>query len=237
MFVDIAARIVLLPVLIGQALYVRHNIAELPEPHGARSGTTGSGPGLRILILGDSSAVGLGVDTQAEALLGQVIKSLSPQFTLTYDLVAVTGARTVDALGWLSDLPAEGYDVVVTAFGVNDVTKGTSLRRFIELQGRLIARLQTEHHAKLIVVSGLPPVSEFPALPHPLRWVLGKQARRFDLALHQLVETRQGCATLVFDMTLETSNMSRDGFHPGPVVYEAWAKNVARVVQARVPIA
>jgi lysophospholipase L1-like esterase len=31
--------------------------------------------------------------------------------------------------------------------------------------------------------------------------------------------------------------MSRDGFHPGPVVYEAWAKNVARVVQARVPIA
>ncbi|MFT7105767.1 MAG: lysophospholipase L1-like esterase [Yoonia sp.] len=192
---------------------------------------------MRILILGESFAVGLGVDTQAEALLGQIIKALSPQFTLTYDLVAVIGARTVDALGWLSDLPAERYDVVVTAFGVNDVTKGTSLRRFLALQARLIERLRTERHAKLIVVSGLHPVSEFPALPQPLRWVLGRQAHRFDQALHLHVTPRGGCAALVFDTALDTSNMSRDGFHPGPLVYAAWAKNVARVVQARSPFA
>ncbi|MFT6073338.1 MAG: lysophospholipase L1-like esterase [Yoonia sp.] len=234
---DIAASIVLLPVLIEQALYVRRNIAQLPEPQGARRGTSGSGPNLRILILGESSAVGLGVDTQAEALLGQIIQALNPQFTLTYGLVAVIGARTVDSLGWLFDLPAERYDVVVTAFGVNDVTKGTSLRRFLGLQDRLIARLQSERHAKLIVVSGLPPVNEFPALPQPLRWVLGRQAHRFDQALHLLVTPRKGCAALVFDMALDTSKMSRDGFHPRPVVYAAWAKNVARVVHAHAPFA
>lgn len=237
MLLDIAARVVLLPVLIGQAIYVRYRIVQLPEPPGARSGTCGDGPPLRLLILGDSSAVGMGVDTQDDALLGQIKQTLGTDFTLTFDLVAVTGARTADALNWLSNLPADSYDVVVTAFGVNDVTKGTSLRRFLAQQSALFDRLQTVHHAKLIVVSGLPPVREFPALPQPLRWVLGRQARRFDLALNQLVGTRAGCEALVFDMSLDASNMSRDGFHPGPAVFKAWARNVARVIKAHAPFA
>lgn len=234
---DIAARIVLLPILMGQALYVRSNITQLPEPQGARSGTCGSGPHLRMLVLGDSSAAGLGVNTQTEALLGRIIHALSPQFTLTFDLVAVTGARTGDALGWMSSLPADRYDVVVTALGVNDVTKGTSLRRFLALQTKLIERLQAERQAKLIVVSGLPPVKEFSALPQPLRWVLGRQAQRFDAALDLLVSPRAGCAVLKFDTSLDAGTMAGDGFHPGPLVYAAWAQNIARVIAAHAPFA
>ncbi len=230
MLLDFAARVVLMPVLIGQAFYARGRIVQLPEPTGDRSGTCGTGPELRLLILGDSSAVGLGVDTQAQALLGQITQALSPDFTVSYDLVAVTGARTADALGWLANLPAGNYDVIVTAFGVNDVTKGTSLKGFLARQAQLLDQLQSQFGAEIIVVSGLPPVRDFPALPHPLRWVLGRQAIRFDLALRDLVARRAGCTVLKFNLALNASNMGLDGFHPGPSVYAAWAKEVVMAI-------
>jgi lysophospholipase L1-like esterase len=236
LLLDIAVRIVLLPVLIGQAILVSTRILKLPEPPGERSGIAGAGPAMKLLIIGDSSAAGVGADTQADALLGQLIQALCDNYTVQYDLVALTGARTADALGWLADLPSDRYDVVVTAFGVNDVTKGTSLRQFLARQRQLLDQLQSQQDAGLVVVSGLPPVGDFPALPHPLRWILGRQAARFDVALRQMVDQRAGCFALEFNQDLEASSMSRDGFHPGPAVYAAWAAEAAKCIKAHAPV-
>lgn len=231
MFLDLAARALLMPVLLGQALYLRVRVIKMPEPAGARSGVTGNGPPVKLLILGDSSAAGVGVDTQQEALLGQIIARLSGQASVTYDLVAVTGARTIDVLGWLDDLPDNHYDVVVTALGVNDVTKGVSLRRWLQLQAKLFDRLGAKFGAQRIIVSSLPPVEQFPLLPHPLRWVLGRQAARFDHNLHELVDQRTDCVAVKIDLGLDQSNMAIDGFHPGPTVYAAWAEEVVRLIK------
>ena len=46
------------PVLLMQGLAVRRRVPKLPEPPGAREGTTGDGPPLRIVIVGDSAAAG-----------------------------------------------------------------------------------------------------------------------------------------------------------------------------------
>ena len=232
MFLDIAARALLMPVLLGQAIYLRMRVIKMPEPEGPRSGVVGNGPPLRLLILGDSSAAGVGVDTQQDALLGQVTSRLSGQASVAFDLVAVTGARTIDVLGWLDDLPDKNYDVIVTALGVNDVTKGVSLRRWLHLQATLFDRLGQKFGARRIVVSGLPPVEQFPLLPHPLRWVLGRQAARFDRNLHALVEQRSDCVGVSIDLGLDQSNMAIDGFHPGPSVYAAWAEEVVQLIRS-----
>ena len=49
----------------------------LPEAEGPRAGSAGEGPALRLLILGDSSAAGVGTTHQEEALLGQMRKRFS----------------------------------------------------------------------------------------------------------------------------------------------------------------
>ncbi len=221
-----------MPVLLGQAVHVRMNYVELPEPTGARSGTVGDGPPLRLLVIGDSSALGIGVTTQAEALLGQLLGRLQDHARITYDLVAMTGAKTADVLSWVNDLPAAEYDVVVTALGVNDVTKGVSLRKWLRQQTALFDRLSARCGGPLIIASGLPPIGQFPLLPHPLRWVLGRQAARFDRHLHRLAAARSDCVALRFNMGLDETNMSPDGFHPGPTVYARWADEVAQVVLA-----
>ncbi|PJI92803.1 lysophospholipase L1-like esterase [Yoonia maricola] len=219
-----------MPVLLGQAVHVRTSYIELPEPTGTRSGVIGSGPPLQLLIIGDSSALGIGVATQADALLGQLTHRLGRHATVTYDLVAKTGAKTADALEWVKDLPKAKYDVVVTALGVNDVTKGVSLRRWLRQQAALFDQLTSRLDHPKIIVSGLPPIGQFPLLPHPLRWVLGRQAARFDRHLHMLAAGRPDCVALKFNMGLDESNMSADGFHPGPLVYARWADEVAQVV-------
>lgn len=219
-----------MPVLIGQAVYLRKTFLELPEPEGPRSGTAGDGPPLRLLILGDSSAVGIGVATQDLALSGQITQHLAPHRQVIFEVVAKSGARTADALQWLKEKPPAQYDVAVTALGVNDVTKGVSLRRWLQLQAQLFDLLGSKFGARRIIVSGLPPVGQFPLLPHPLRWVLGRQAVRFDQKLRMMVDARSDCAAVKIDLTLDTANMSADGFHPGPTVYAAWAKAVVELI-------
>lgn len=219
-----------MPVLLGQAIYVRTHYIALPEPDGARSGVIGQGPPLRLLIIGDSSAAGVGVPTQSEALLGQLTTRLQDHMTVHYDLIARIGARTADVLAWVSDMPDARYDVIVTALGVNDVTKGVSLRQWLRQQAALIDQLNARFGCSKVIVSGLPPVGQFPLLPQPLRWVLGRQAARFDRHLHALAARRSDCHALRFSLGLDESNMSEDGFHPGPVVYAVWAEEVAQII-------
>lgn len=220
----------LLPVLLGQAVFVRRNYIALPEPAGARSGVVGNGSPLRLLVIGDSSAAGVGVASQADALLGQLVDRLQGRMTVHYELVAQTGAKTSDVLGWLDTLPPAHYDVAVTALGVNDVTKGVSLRKWLAQQSNLFDRLIAQFSVRRVIVSGLPPVGQFPLLPHPLRWVLGRQAARFDRHLRQLASRKRDCIALQFNLGLDETNMSEDGFHPGPKVYAVWAEEVAQII-------
>jgi len=232
MILDLAARAVLMPVLLGQAFYLRRTVVTLPEPEGPRMGSTGNGPALRLLIIGDSSAVGLGVSHQRDALLGQTKALLSEAYTVTYKLQAQSGARTGDVLNWLQTMPDGRYDYVVTALGVNDVTKLVTMRRFLHNQMALVDGLRARFGARRILVTGLPPVGQFPLLPQPLRWILGRQAARFDRHLRALVDAREDCSFVTIDMALNETNMAADGFHPGPRVYAAWGKEVARLIRA-----
>ncbi|MCE8006890.1 SGNH/GDSL hydrolase family protein [Aestuariivita sp.] len=225
--IDMPARVALFPVLVAQALQVRRRALKLPEAAGPRQGAAGSGPDLRLLVLGDSSAAGVGARHQDEALAGQLVARLSAHHRVTWRLEARTGATTRAALDRVARLEDARFDVAVVALGVNDVTRAVPLPVWMRQQRRLIHLLTDRFGVRRICLSGLPPMGEFPLLPHPLRWVLGRQATRFDRALSGLAadHPQVNLSSMVFD--LDVSHMAEDGFHPGPEVYAAWAKILA----------
>ena len=51
---DITATLLLSPLLLAQAVRVRKIALQLPEAAGPHTGIRGSGPALRVLIIGDS---------------------------------------------------------------------------------------------------------------------------------------------------------------------------------------
>ncbi len=225
-----AVRLALGPVLLMQGRRVRRDILRMPEPQGPREGEIGSGPTLSLLILGDSSAAGVGVAHQDDALSGRLLIRLAPRLRVRWTVEAKTGWTTTDGLNALNDLSNAKFDVVVVSLGVNDVTTEVSRAAWLAAYQRLVTRLLERHGAKLVVASALPPVDRFVALPQPLRWYLGGQARAFDRDLARLVGETARVLHLPFDETLDPSDMAEDGFHPGPKVYDAWADKAAAVI-------
>lgn len=216
-------------VLLAQGRHVRRTVPTLPEPAGPREGECGGGPALRLLIVGDSAAAGVGARTQDEALAGQLAVSLAPTFRVRWKLLAFTGATTGDMLGHLRREAATDYDAVLTSLGVNDVTGRHSLATWRRQQRELVVVLTERFHAGQILLSGLPPMHRFPALPQPLRWYVGSRARDFDRALEEIAGRHARCEFLgLGHEMMDVSAMASDGFHPGPPIYAHWAQEAAR---------
>lgn len=232
---DTTAKLVLAPVLIAQGLGVRRRALRLPEAAGPREGVAGNGPGLRLLIVGDSSAAGVGAPDQGAALAGRLVAELGTTHRVSWRLIARTGATTADTIARLAATPPEPFDIAVTALGVNDVTRSVPLARWLTRQAELRALLANRFGVSHVIASGLPPMGDFPALPMPLRWVIGRSARRFDAGLAQATAGDPGWSHVAYHLALTPDLMADDGFHPGPAGYALWARKLAPSIRAALP--
>src|SRR5690606_9240804 len=118
--------LILLPIIAIQGIKVSKKMPRLQEARGERDGVIGSGKPLSLLILGDSAAAGVGVETQQDALSGAIITELGNEFTLTWKLQAQTSNTTQQVIQAAKQIRDQQYDIVITSIGVNDVTKFTS---------------------------------------------------------------------------------------------------------------
>lgn len=223
----------LAPVIVPQGLWTNLRVPTLPEPPGARQGRVGDGPLLRLLVVGDSAAAGVGVAHQDDALLGQVVSRLADRYCVEFALQARTGFTTADSLRRLEEMAPRIFDVALTSLGVNDVLALTGLGTWLERQRQLRRLLREKFGVRLIVLSGLPPVHSFPALPQPLRWHLGSRATEFNDALGDAVATEPDTRLVNLRFSADAGMMASDGFHPGAPIYAEWAARTARIILAR----
>jgi lysophospholipase L1-like esterase len=226
------------PALLVQSARLRKTALRLPEAAGERSGCIhGQDPEpLRLLFVGDSSAAGVGVDWQHEALALQTAKLVAAALarSVQWQLIAQSGANTRDAIALVTTHAKERADVVISALGVNDVTAQHNATRFISDYTELLRVVAQRTGARAAVVSGLPPLHILPAAPQPLRWYLGQCAQRLDVALQQFSESRPNMRFISLAWA-QASEMARDKFHPGKSQYQQWAQRVATQVLSLAP--
>lgn len=238
----LAAKLALLPLLIAQGKRVRATALKLPEAAGERRGVAGSGPiALRVLIVGDSSAAGVGVGTQDDAFAGQLAQALAERTgaAVGWQLVATSGHTARDAARALAGATLATADLLVTALGVNDVVSQTRPTLFLaaldEIHALAVTRAQVTHSWHC----GLPPMGTFPLLPRPLRWILGRDAAHLDNALVRHLEGQASRLHLPLpeaprlpgkDDSTPEGWMARDGFHPGLLGYRQWGRQVAEAI-------
>ncbi len=232
----IARSLALLPLILPQGLYVKLRAAQMDEAAGPRAGTAGQGRPLRILILGDSSAAGVGVATQSDALTGHLVAALATDFTVSWKLCARIGATTASITELLKTLPVESFDVALTALGVNDVKNGHSLSSYLRNTASLYECLTARFGVQLICVSGMPPVADFPLLPQPLKWALHHRSQLFDAAHRDLIADMKHVAYLQGPTRLDPADMAADGFHPGAAIYREWGRLAADLLRQNWPV-
>jgi lysophospholipase L1-like esterase len=226
------------PILLMQAWWLRRTALRLPEATGPRNGIEGecdsAAEPLRILVVGDSSAAGVGVSSQAEALAQPVAKLLATRTgrPVAWQLIAKSGVNTSEALALLAHSELCPADYLITALGTNDVTSQRSPSQFMRDYVLLADALRKRTSAVGLVVTGLPPLRILPAAPHPLRWYLGRCAIRLDQALRDWIERDSMARYVSLEWAAHPKEMAQDGFHPGPAQYRHWAGLVTEQIQA-----
>lgn len=243
-----AAKLALAPLLVAQGLHVRRRALQLPEAAGPREGEERPlaarrrrRDGLRLLVVGDSSAAGVGVADQRDALAATVARTLADELgrPVRWQLVARTGNTTLEALQQVREIDRlRPADILLTALGVNDVVRQVPPQRSLEQLEALHAEVRERSGARYWLHSALPPVHAFPLLPRPLRWVLGHQAEQLNQVLQQALGDRRdrGVRRLpahLHECPAERGLMAADGFHPGAAGYAVWGEALGQFLARR----
>jgi 8-oxo-dGTP pyrophosphatase MutT (NUDIX family) len=229
------ATVTLSPWLFLQGKQVRKNTPLLPEAVGERAGCLGKGPRLNLLILGDSAAAGVGVSYQSQALTGILVEQLKRSYSGRWRLLAKSGRKLVGLLRQVEQGEVESYDVVVVSIGINDVTAGTSPRLWKQQLNDLLNLITHRFAPTKIILSAIPPIQCFPALPQPLRWYMGLRAKRLNAASQSLLSVYPICHLLTVDLPLTPNFMAQDGFHPNEAANRLWAQYFLDVIVDPIP--
>lgn len=235
--IDIVARALLFPLLHAQAQGVRAGVEPLPEPPGARAGGEGKGKDeIRLLVVGDSSAAGVGAPHQDLALAKPLARRLAQRTgrPVRWNLLAEAGLTSAAALAYLKAHDAPDADIAVVVLGVNDITNQVPLAQALKHRGEIAVWLEAHAEVSEVLFPALPEMELFPSLPQPLAWWAGQMSRRNNRAQARWAAgwplRSPRVRHVEMDGLMSPDLMAGDGFHPGPGLYARVADHLAEVI-------
>ena len=213
-------------VLVGEAKLARRTVGPVRQaapPADGRYGE-GNGPPLRLALLGDSAAAGVGV-TLPEETPGAVLATLLAaelERPVALRVAAVSGSKSSDlepqVLAVLEDPP----DVAVISIGANDVTHKVSLEQAVIYLAAAVRRLSDAGVA--VVVATCPDLGTVKPVLQPLRTVARRRSRQ--MARRQTVAVVESGGTSVSigellgrEFDKDPALFSEDRFHPSAQGY------------------
>ncbi len=186
-------------------------------------------PPLRLAVLGDSTAAGVGTSVVGETVAGRLAAALAATGRyVTLDGLGVSGSRTADLAPQVSRALLHRPDLAVVLIGANDATHLASLDRLVDDLRDAVRRLRGS--GVPVVVGTCPDLGAVPAFPQPLRAIAGWQGRRVAAFEERAVRDAGGVPV---DIGAETGPEFRrhpdryfasDEFHPGADGYALWSR-------------
>jgi lysophospholipase L1-like esterase len=188
---------------------------------------------LRLAVVGDSTAAGVGVELTEDTVGAQVAAAIAGDRRVVLTSVAIAGSRTGDLGPQVSRALLGRPDLVLMLIGANDATHGTPLARVLRQQSTAVARLRAEGVA--VVVGTCPDMGARNFLP-PLRQVVAWQGRR--VARVQDVAVRDSGGEVVPlglicgpQFRADPDALSDDRFHPSAYGYRLWTEALLPTIQ------
>ena len=187
------------------------------------------GKSLVFAVLGDSSAVGLGVTHAAEtpgALIAAALTELAER-PVRLVRVAVTGAESRELAEQVDRALAEHPDVALIMIGANDVTTLTKPAVAVRHLENAVRRLTAAGCE--VVVGTCPDLGTIRPIQPPLRWVARRASRTLAAAQTIAVVEAGGRSVSLGDllgpefMESPAEMFSADRFHPSAEGYSAAA--------------
>jgi lysophospholipase L1-like esterase len=231
--------VLLVAALLGTEIFLAMNRTYLPTSPALKLGGTFGDPAskpLSFVVLGDSTAAGLGAGTPHAAYATDLARWLSERGRrVSLKAFGVSGARVHDVLtDQAPQASAISPDLVFVGIGANDVTHLTSLDSVRRDTRAILERLKA---AGATVVLAGPPDMRAKAWYEPLRSLAGWRGRQLAEAMADIARSE---GVPVVPLAKETGHFfaanpdtayAADDFHPGPAGYRAWARAIFPVLE------
>ncbi len=222
--------LVTLPICAVQGMKLRRTIPQLPEATGERSGViAGDGKPFTLLVFGESTAAGVGVESVDESLGVITARGLAEKLNrpIHYHIVARSGIRAAEAREELVPLlTGIEFDLIVIALGANDALQLRRRSQWGRDLSELIAAIWATTNRAPVLLSAVPPFQQFPTLPMPLRQMLALRGRVLNGVSAEVAATLGDVRFLPFNGVATRQFFSSDGFHPGVNGYRQWANSL-----------
>jgi lysophospholipase L1-like esterase len=235
----VIATVIILAAILGIEIVLAMRRTYLPtSPALTLGGIFGDPDGkpLSFVVLGDSTAAGLGAGRPEFAYPTDLARHLAAQgWRVRLTAYGISGARVHDVL--TEQVPraiAASPDLVFVGIGANDVTHLTSLDSIRRDTQAILERLKA---AGATVVLAGPPDMRAKAWYEPLRSLAGWKGRQIAAAMEAVARTEHVLAVPLakeagpyFGSHPDTA-YAADDFHPGPAGYRAWARAILPVLE------
>jgi len=228
----------LAPVALFKGLGVRRTVPRLPPPRGRPRGQIGVGEAeIRLLIIGDSSAAGVGADKVEDTLGSQLAAILNQASGKT---VAWRNAGANSAIAAqvrdhvVPHIEERNFTHVIIAVGTNDAKNFKTRSAFKKGFGGLLYAIHARWPDAEVFWSPVIAMPDVPALPASLGFILGLRAQIINAIGVQLCRERN--ATAIPPLPVEgPEGFAIDGFHANALGYKHWAQHIARFIRDESP--
>jgi lysophospholipase L1-like esterase len=221
----------LLPLAWTQGLAIRQRVPRLPPARPPHHGSIpGTGAPIRVLAIGESTISGIGVSRGDQTVTAVTACALarSTGRPVVWRAYGLSGATTREALERLMPCIApEPADLLIIAFCVNDVVAYRSPAAFAADLAAIVTAARNRVGDAAAVIGGVAPLACFPALPWPLRTILGWRAAALQAAADRLAERLPKVVVERFSMPIAPELFASDGYHPNSKGHRLWGEKIA----------
>lgn len=189
----------------------------------------------RVLVLGDSTAVGVGAEPKA-SLASLLAEHIGAGIVENY---AVSGARARDLMAQAERRKHDAYDVILIQAGANDIIQGGNLDSAITDIANVVESLQP--YAKQVLVLTAGDVGAATFFPKPLRvWYHARTLTWHDRTEQAIYEAGGTYVNLYKPSRIDpfvkepAVYLAADGLHPTAKGYALWFKEVIEVLKTNI---
>ena len=217
------------PFLYLQGQYARRKIGRLPDAQGETAGQFGGDEdAIKLLVIGESTAAGVGARTHKAALAGQFARFLSRRIgkSVNWRVIGRSGITIRETIHELVPrIPDEHFDYILVALCGNEVLKLRSPRTFRRDMLEFLGILREKNPDAVVFITNAPAIRLSPVLPQPIKFILGHLSALHDKNIREF--TAPMAKILYFPQPTEVSEgFFADGIHPSEKGYTLWSERM-----------
>jgi lysophospholipase L1-like esterase len=229
-FLELILLIPVLPWLYFQGKKLRQKISRL-QAHTEFLTRNNSPKAKNILVIGESTAAGVGASGPKKTFAYQLTKIIGDEFNV-YNL-GKNGLKA-ERLNRLlvhgrQELPSTIH-IAIILIGANDCFKFTPPHKFGKEFQEFINTLFQSYKTEKILVNPIPPVQQFPALPALIQFFLGWHRSMLIRELKHLAKKNYLLHYRTIDGKFPNDFFASDGIHPSDKGYQQLAIDMAKSI-------